>query len=64
MEFVGEVAADFFGLNQSKYQYVIDAYRREQLRKESEKRWQARQEQLANEEDIQAGGERNFTGKF
>ena len=27
-EFVGEVAADFLGLNDSQYQYVIDEYKR------------------------------------
>lgn len=29
MEFVGEVFADFFGLNQSKFQWIIDIKQRE-----------------------------------
>lgn len=29
-DFLGEVVAEFLGLNQSKYQYVVDAYERHQ----------------------------------
>merc|ERR1719245_2001428 len=43
MEFIGEVAADFFGLNQSKYQYVLDAYRREQMNKMENEEYEKRQ---------------------
>eukprot|EP01052_Picozoa_sp_SAG31_P035921 SAG31_NODE_4402_length_3267_cov_1.552715_4_plen_117_part_00 len=28
LEFVGEVAADFLGLNDSQYQYIVDEYKR------------------------------------
>eukprot|EP01051_Picozoa_sp_SAG22_P007660 SAG22_NODE_547_length_9252_cov_27.855894_6_plen_80_part_00 len=35
LEFAGEVAADFLGLNDSQYQYIVDEYKRreEKVRK-------------------------------
>ena len=44
-DFIGEVFADFFGLTQSKYQYVIDAKEREDRRI----RWEIEEEKLAKE---------------
>jgi hypothetical protein len=37
LEFVGEVFADFFGLYDSKYQYVVDAYERNKRELEFER---------------------------
>ncbi|KAG7394917.1 hypothetical protein PHYBOEH_004474 [Phytophthora boehmeriae] len=55
MEFAGEVIADFFGLTQSKYQWVLDAQKRDeeekQLRRlEARQRRQLYLEQLLEEE--------------
>lgn len=41
VDYVGEVFADFFGLNNSKYQYVVDAYDRYQYELASEKAHEA-----------------------
>lgn len=42
LDFVGEVVIEFLGLNQSKYQYVIDAHNRHQRELEAEKKQQER----------------------
>ena len=48
MEMVGEVFADFFGLNQSKFQWIIDQKEREdEERRERRARRAARREQAA-----------------
>jgi len=41
MEFVGEVVANLFGMNQSKFQWVIDAQRDEE-RRDAQRRLGAR----------------------
>ena len=49
MEFVGEVFADFFGLYDSKYQYVVDAYERNAVTlalERQERKEQRKQERL------------------
>ena len=33
MEFAGEIAANFFGLNQSKYQWIIDAKKKKKQKR-------------------------------
>ena len=47
MEFVGEVFADFFGLSQSKFQWIIDQKEREDAEKAARR---ARREQRRREE--------------
>ncbi len=62
IDFVGEVVADFFGVTDSKYQYVVDAYNRHVERQLEERaaRRRARSAQLAAEaaraEQMEAGG--------
>ncbi|KAH7479139.1 hypothetical protein KRP22_010811 [Phytophthora ramorum] len=55
MDFAGEVLANFLGLTQSKYQWILDAHEREeeeelQRRLEKQQRRQLRLEQLLEEE--------------
>lgn len=49
-EFVGEVFADFFGLYDSKYQYVVDAYEREKRTLEIEREERLRLKREEKEE--------------
>jgi len=50
MEFVGEVFADFFGLYDSKYQYVLDAHERHVREIQAEKQERAEARRAAREE--------------
>ncbi|KAG1684078.1 hypothetical protein DVH05_007918 [Phytophthora capsici] len=55
MDFAGEVLANFLGLNESKYQWIIDAQVREEEEKQQRRlvkrqRRQLRLEQLLEEE--------------
>ena len=57
MEFAGEIAANFFGLNQSKYQWIIDAKRKEEAEKERalleyrQRKWLLEQRKLKREKE-------------
>lgn len=51
-EFMGEVVADFFGLNQSKYQWVLDQLERDREREEARKREEAELEELARLQEM------------
>ncbi len=47
MEFVGEVFADFLGLNQSKFQWIIDQKEREEEERRERRARRARQREEA-----------------
>ena len=57
MEFAGEIAANFFGLNQSKYQWIIDAKKKEEAEKERalleyrQRKWLLEQRKLKRERE-------------
>ena len=57
MEFAGEIAANFFGLNQSKYQWIIDAKKKEEAEKERalleyrQRKWLLEQRKLKREKE-------------
>lgn len=46
MDFIGEVVADFFGITDSRYQYVVDAYERHM--------WEVQQEKAEEEAALAA----------
>ena len=46
-EFVGEIVANIFGMNESKFQYVIDAQREEQRREQQRQLEQRQRRELA-----------------
>ena len=46
MDFAGLVLLDFFGLNQSRYQWVLDAAEREKRQKEQEELEESQREEL------------------
>jgi len=52
MEFAGEVVADFLGVTDSKYQYVVDAYVRQQERLQEEKMERDRARALREAQDV------------
>eukprot|EP00752_Nemacystus_decipiens_P005492 g4972.t1 len=57
-EAIGEVVANTLGLNDSAYQYVIDALEADQLRAEREKRDEEDRQQMALEEEAAKDRER------
>jgi hypothetical protein len=58
LEFVGEVFADFFGLYDSRYQYVLDAHERHVRELAMEKAERAEQRRAAREEQKREEQER------
>lgn len=61
MEFIGEVFADFFGLYDSKYQYVVDAYDRNKRELEAERQERAAHRRAEREERARAAQEADPT---
>jgi len=59
MEFVGEVFADFFGLYDSKYQYVLDAHERHVRELQAEKQERVEARRAAREEAAAEQAERD-----
>ena len=55
MEFLGEIAANFFGLNQSKYQWIVNAKKKEEAERERalleyrQRKWLLEQRKLKRE---------------
>uniref|UniRef100_A0A7S2CUC7 Uncharacterized protein n=1 Tax=Florenciella parvula TaxID=236787 RepID=A0A7S2CUC7_9STRA len=52
MEFIGAIVADLAGMNQSKYQYVIDAMKEDERREQRKKRIESERAMLAEEERV------------
>ena len=57
MEFLGEIAANFFGLNQSKYQWIVNAKKKEEAERERalleyrQRKWLLEQRKLKRERE-------------
>jgi len=56
MEFAGEVLAEFFGLNQSKYQWVIDQMEREREEKAQAELEEQQRRELRRLAELKAEG--------